>query len=296
MILVTGGTGFIGQELIRHLVERGYQVRILLRPSYQSPRLPRGVAVEAVVCSLKDERGLRAAMKGVDAVFHLAGAEQSGSRADLQAVDIDGSRLVAQAASGAGVERLVYLSHLGADRASAFPVLKVKGIAEHFIMQSGVPYTIFRSAVVFGPGDHFTTALVRLLRMSPFVFLLPGNGATFLQPIWVEDLVTSMILSMDTPDAAGQVFSVGGPEYLSFRKIAEMVAAAVRVRRTILSVPPAYIRILTVWLEHNSRAFPMGIFWSDYLAADRTCDLDTLPRMFGLMPERFSHRLDYLYS
>ena len=296
MILVTGGTGFIGQELIRHLVERGYQVRILLRPSYQSPRLPRGVPVEAVVCSLKDERGLRAAMKGVDAVFHMAGAEQSGSRADLQAVDIDGSRLVAQAAAGAGVERLVYLSHLGADRASAYPVLKVKGIAEHFIMQSGVPYTIFRSAVVFGPGDHFTTALVRLLRMSPFVFLLPGNGATFLQPIWVEDLVTSMILSKDTPDAAGQVFSVGGPEYLSFRKITEMVADAVRVRRTILSIPPAYIRILTVWLEHNSRAFPMGIFWSDYLAADRTCDLDTLPRMFGLMPERFSHRLDYLYS
>jgi NADH dehydrogenase len=296
MILVTGGTGFIGQELIRHLVERGFQVRILLRPSYQSPRLPRGVPVEAVVCSLKDERGLRAAMKGVDAVFHLAGAEQSGSRADLQSVDIDGSRLVSQAAAEAGVERLLYLSHLGADRASAFPVLKVKGIAEHFIMQSGVPYTIFRSAVVFGPGDHFTTALVRLLRMSPFFFLLPGNGATFLQPIWVEDLVTSMILSMDTPDTAGQVFSVGGPEYLPFRKITEIVAEAVRVRRTILSIPPAYLRLITVWLEHNSRGFPMGIFWSDYLAADRTCDLDTLPRVFGLMPERFSHRLDYLYS
>ena len=113
MILVTGGTGFIGQVLIRHLVDRGYQVRILLRPSTHSPNLPRGVAVEAVVCSLKDERGLRAALKGVNAVFHLAGAEQSGSGADLQAVDIDGSRLVSQLSAEAGVDRLIYLSHLG---------------------------------------------------------------------------------------------------------------------------------------------------------------------------------------
>jgi NADH dehydrogenase len=178
MILVTGGTGFIGQELIRHLVERGYQVRILLRPSYQSPRLPRGVPVEAVVCSLKDERGLRAAMKGGRRVSP-AGAEQSGSRADLQAVDIDGSRLVAEAAAGADVERLVYLSHLGADRASAFPVLKVKGIAEHFIMQSGVPTPSFvrRS---FWPRRPLHHRAGLALRMSPFVFLLPGNGATFL--------------------------------------------------------------------------------------------------------------------
>lgn len=294
MILVTGGTGFIGQTLIRHLVNMGYQVRILLRPSTQSPNLPLGVPVEAVVCGLKDERGLRAAMSGVDVVFHLASAERAGSQADLQGVDIEGSRLLSQTAGDAGVSRLMYLSHLGADRASAYPVLKAKGIAERFIIQSGMHYTIMRSAVVFGPDDHFTNDLARLLRMSPGVFMLPGEGATFLQPIWVEDLVTGLILAMEEPNCADQVYSVGGPEFLTFREIAAMVAGAAQIRRIFVPVSPAYLRVLAVWFENSARSFPMGTFWQDYLAADRTADLETLPRLFGLMPERMSRRLDHL--
>jgi len=294
MILVTGGTGFIGQLLVRQLVEMGYQVRTLLRPSNTSPRLPLGVPVEVVVCGLKDERGLRAAMRDVEVVFHLAGAEGQGSRADLNGVDIDGSKFISQAAAAANVNRLVYLSHLGADRASAYPVLKAKGIAERLILQSQVPSTIFRSAVAYGPGDHFTTSLTKLLRLSPYVFLLPGDGGTHLQPLWVEDLVTAMILSIEDSGMANQTFTVGGPEFLTFRKIAETLAAAARIKRQIISISPAYLRILAVWFEHSWKDFPMSIFWQDYLAADRTCELDTLPRLFGLMPERFARRLDYI--
>jgi uncharacterized protein YbjT (DUF2867 family) len=294
MILVTGGTGFIGQALIRHLVDMGYQVRTLLRPALQSPNLPLGVPVEAVVCSLKDERGLRAAMRGVDVVFHLASAERAGSQADLQGVDIEGSRLLAQTAVDAGVTRFMYISHLGADRASAYPILKAKGIAERYIIQSSVHYTIMRSAVVFGPDDHFTNELARLLRMSPIVFLMPGEGSTFLQPIWVEDLVTGLILAMEAPNCADKVYSIGGPEYLTFRVITEMVAKAAKIRRIFLPISPAYLRMLSIWFENRSGSFPLGTSWQDYLAADRTGDLDTLPRLFGLMPERLSKRLDHL--
>lgn len=294
MILVTGGTGFVGHYLVRHLVGMGYQVRTLLRPSSQSPKLPLGVPVEVVVCGLRDARGLRAAMRGVDVVFHLAGAEGRGSRADLQGVDIEGSRYIAQAAADANVNRLVYLSHIGADRASAYPVLKAKGIAERLILQSQVPCTIFRSAIAYGPGDHFTTAITRLLHISPYVFLLPGDGNTHLQPLWVEDLVTAMILSVEDSGMANQTFSVGGPEFLTFRRISEILAAAAQIRRQIISISPAYMRILAVWFEHSWKDFPLSVFWQDYLAADRTCELDTLPRLFGLMPERFGRRLDYI--
>ena len=294
MILVTGGTGFIGKALIRHLVEMGYQVRLLIRPSRRSPRLPLSVPVEVVICALTDERGLRAAMRGVEAVFHLASAEKDGSRADFQGVDIEGSQVVARAAADARVQRLLYLSHLGADRASAFPILKAKGIAERFLLQSGVPCTIFRSAIVFGEGDRFTTALAQLLRMSPGIFLLPGEGTTFLQPIWVEDLVTALILAMEDPRCAGQTYALGGPEYLTFRQITELVAQAAGVRRWLVPLSPGYLRLLAIWADHLNPSFPMGTFWLDYLAADRTCDLDTLPRVFGLMPERFAHRLDHL--
>ncbi len=103
MILVTGGTGFIGCVLIRQLTEMGKQVRTLIRPSQKTPNLPRGVSMEVAVSSLRDERGLRAAMKGVDVVYHLAGVEGRGSRANLMEVDILGTQAVACAASELGV-------------------------------------------------------------------------------------------------------------------------------------------------------------------------------------------------
>lgn len=78
MILVTGATGFVGRALIRHLADAGYPVRVLLRPSPNSPTLPRGVSMEVAVSSLEDERGLSAAMVGVDAVYHLVGVERRG--------------------------------------------------------------------------------------------------------------------------------------------------------------------------------------------------------------------------
>ena len=294
MILVTGGTGFIGQSLIRHLVEIDRPVRTLLKPSQKSPNLPRGVAVEAAVSSLKDERSLRAAMKDVDVIIHLAGAERLGSRSDLEGVDVEGTRLIAQVAAQAGVKRIFYLSHLGANRASAYPVLKAKGIAENFLIQSGIPYTIFRSAAVFGPGDQFTTSLTRILKISPGIFLMPGKGDSLLQPIWIGDLVFCISLALDDPQSADKIFPVGGGEYFQFREVVEILMKASGTHRRITSLGPAYLRMLTLWMENTFRNFPISLFWLDYLSTDRTCPIDTLPRQFGLIPARFSQMLGYL--
>jgi NADH dehydrogenase len=294
MILVTGGTGFVGRALIRQLVMLGKPVRTLLRPSKETPNLPVGVPVEVVVCSLKDERGLRAAMKGVDVVFHLAGAERLSSKADLQGVDIEGTQMVTQVAVHAGVERFFYLSHLGADRASAYPVLKAKAIAESGIIHSGINYTIFRSAVAYGPGDQFTTSLARLLKMSPGIFLMPGDGSVMLQPIWVEDLVSCLTLALEDEKTAGQIFQIGGVDYLSFRQIATEISQTIGVRRQFVPLTPSYLRLLALWIEQTYPQFPVSIYWLDYLAADRTCAIDNLPRLFGLMPARFSQQLEYL--
>ncbi len=244
--------------------------------------------------SLKDERGLRAALKDVDTVVHLAGGERHGSRSDLEAVDVEGSKVLAQACKQAGVRRIIYLSHLGADRASAYPVFKAKAIAEHFLMDSGVDTTVVRSAVVFGPHDQFTTSFLRLLRLSPFVFFVPGDGHSLLQPIWVEDLTTCLQMVVDDDKTANQVISVGGGEYLTFREVLEDVMAVSRIRRRITSISPVTLRGLSVWFEQGLPWFPISIFWLDYLATDRTTALDTLPRRFGLIPARFRQQIDYL--
>jgi NADH dehydrogenase len=296
VILVTGGTGFIGRSLIRQLTEAGYPVRLLIRPSPRSPNLPRGVPVEVALTTLNDERSLRAAMAGVDTVYHLAGVERRGAYADLMAVDIQGTQAVVNAAKDAGVGRFFFLSHLGADRASAYPVFKAKAIAEEFVRRGGVDYTILRTALVFGPNDGFTTGLAQLLQALPFFFLVPGEGDTLLQPLWVEDLATALLWALDDEATRNQVYSLGGPEYLTFNDVLYLVMEKLRLHRTPVYLKPPYLRGITVLLETLFPSLPVSVYWLDYLAANRTCSLDTLPRFFNLMPARMSHRLDYLHG
>ena len=199
--------------------------------------------------SLTDERGLRAAMVGVDTVYHLASGEWRGPKASLMQIDIQGTRAVVDAARDAGVQRIFYLSHLGADRASAYSVLKAKGIAEEFIRRSGIDYTIIRSAIVYGPGDGFTSGIARILGGLPWIFLMPGDGKVQLQPLWIEDLVTGLSWAIDDPDTHNRTIEIGGPEYLTFRQIVDEVMLQTGQRRMIVNISPAYLRLITVFFE-----------------------------------------------
>jgi uncharacterized protein YbjT (DUF2867 family) len=294
MIFITGGTGFIGRVLTRQLVAAGHKVRLLLQPSPRSPRIPTGVPVEVAVTSLNDVQGLRAALRGTDTIIHLAGGEGQGGRGNLQSIDIDGTRNLTKAATDAHINRFFYLSHLDADRAAGFPVLKAKGIAEEFIRRSGIPYTILRASTLFGPGDEFTTGLAMLLTIAPGIFPLPSKGESLLQPLWVEDFATCLLWSLNNPDTAGKTYDLGGTEAFSLQRIVEMVMEASGKRRILVHWPMQSMRAFTIIFESIFPRFPASIFWLDYLAVDRICALDSIPRDFGLMPARFASRLGYL--
>ena len=294
MILITGGTGFIGNLLIRHLSSLGYPIKLLIRPSKTTPNLPKGLPLDVAVAGFNDEKGLRAAMKDVDIIYHLAGAETQGRLAQLTEVDIQGTQALVRAAAQARISRFFYLSHLGADRASAFPLFKAKAIAEHHIMNSGIPYTIFRSGMVYGEGDHFTTSLAVLMKMSPFFVLLPNEGASLLQPIWIEDLVTVLAWSLDMPETLNQTVEIGGPEYLSLKQICSLILDAIQIKRHFINSSPLFLNVLTELMEMVKPNFPTTVFWMDYLAGNRTTNVDVLPRMFNLLPAKMSQRLGYL--
>jgi len=294
MILVTGGTGFIGNVLIRHLSNLGHPVKLLLQPSKDNPNLPKGVPSEVAVTSLNDVKGLRAALKDVDIVYHLASAESYGREAQLTDVDIQGTARLLAAASQSTINRFYYLSHLGADRASAYPLLKAKAIAEQQIKSSGIPYTIFRSAVAFGEHDHFSNNLAFLLKISPYLVMLPDNGSSLLQPIWVEDLARVLTWSLEMPITKNQTIPLGGAEYLSFRDICVMIMEKLKIKRHFVNANPSLLHLLTELLEIVVPKFPTTVFWLDYLATNRTTNLDVLLRMFDLIPARMSHQIDYL--
>ena len=294
MILITGATGFIGRTLVRQLSSIGFPLRALIRPSPRTPRLPKGVPVEVAVVSLADKRGLRAALRDVDTVIHLASAENQGSRGSLLATDIQGTENLVEAASDAGVDRIVYLSHIGAARASGYPAFKAKGIAEEHIRNGKVPYTILRSSLVYGPEDHFTNNLSRLIRSSLGVFPIPAGGRTVVQPVWVEDLITCLLWSLEREDTLNQVYELGGSEFFTLQQIVETIMETTHRNRYLVPLSPITLRAFTVFLEGVVPNFPISSFWLDYFAVNRTCAVDSMPRVFGLMPARFTYRLGYL--
>jgi len=294
MLLVTGGTNFIGRAVLRNLSAYGYSIRTLLEPAIESPLLPTGVSVDVALSSLDDERGIRAAMVDVSAVIHLAGTGLGHTFDDPEIVDAEGTRVLVKAAEEAGVERFIYQSMLGADPASAYPQIRAKAIAENHIRNSSLPFTILRSAVLFGPDDNLTTSLAMVMAGSPLFFPIPGDGSTVMQPLWVEDLATCIGWSLDEEETKGGTFELGGPEYFTLRQIVTMVMQAASITRILIPTRPPYLRGVSWLMERTLRYSPVSTNFLDYLAVNRTTDLDTLPRLFGLSPTRMEERLGHL--
>jgi len=294
MLLLTGGTGFIGRALLQQLESMGVEVRSLIRPAQRTPSFRQGIPHNVVLCSLRDLRGLRAALTGVHTVIHLAGSERLGTRGYLPEDEIEGTRNLAQAASESGIQRFVFVSHLGANLTSAYTVLRTKAIEEEHIRKSGVPFTIIRPSLIYGAEDHFTTSIAKMLSLAPIIFPLPGSGDTLIQPLWVKDFVTAISWTIDDLGTLGQTYDVGGPEFLTYKQVVQMVMEVVKLHRILVDFRPPYLRAGVWLLERFFREPPMTTFWLDYMAVNRTTDLGSVPRAFGLQPARMESSLDYL--
>jgi NADH dehydrogenase len=114
------------------------------------------------------------------------------------------------------------------------------------------------------------------------------------QPLWVEDAVTCLIWALDNPETVNRTYEIGGSETISLRQVIGLVMEITHQPRLLVNWPTQSMRALTILMEFVYPRFPASIFWMDYLAVNRTCPVDTIPRVFGLMPARFASRLDYL--
>ena len=294
VILVTGASGFVGTTVVPALLDAGHAVRCLVRAYAPEVVSIDELPVELAASALDDPRGLRASLVGVDTVLHLASAQRRGGWDDLMRVDYAGTRQLLAAAADIGLRRFVYLSHLGAARASAFPVLRVKGIIEHFVRKSGIPYTIMRCGAVFGPKDSFTNALAVAMRLSPFVFPRPGSGRARLQPLWIGDLAECICQVVADTRFAGETISIGGPEFMVVDELLQAIMKAAGISRALVSVPLPVMNFIASLL---ARLFPASLLatnWLDFISRDSTCEINGVHRYFGLRPARFGETMGHL--
>jgi NADH dehydrogenase len=209
-VLVTGGTGVVGEAAVRALLARGHQVRLLARHAHDEARVwPQGV--EARDGDVTDAASLRGAADGCDAVLHVVGVvDEDPPRVTFQGVNVDGTRHVRDEAARAGVPHLVYVSSLGADRgASAYHRSKHAG--EAITREFGGRWVIVRPGNVYGPGDEMISLLLRMVRTLPAVPVLAGGDQAF-DPVWTDDVGEALAIACERDDLAGRALDVAGTD------------------------------------------------------------------------------------
>lgn len=290
MILVTGGTGFIGRHLVQRLLDEGHPVRLLL-PEQKQKKLPWAQPVEIVTGRLDDEEAVYRAASGAHVIFHLENAQWWGRVRNLERVEVVGTRNLTTIARSARVGRIITLSHLGASPASAYTLMRIKGQVEEIIRNSGLAYTIIRSGVVYGQDDAFINHIGMMLATNPLFFIMPGRGEVVLHPVFIDDLVHMLVNALSALDTVDATVDVGGAEYTTFYDLIRTVMRVTRQPRVILPVPPYVMRWTT---GIYSRVLPRSLItpqWLDLLATNRTARLGNAYDYFGVRPRRFEDTL-----
>lgn len=217
-ILVTGGTGVIGEGVIPELLQQGHAVRLLSRHANDDAKQWEGV--EPFRGNVADPASLRGAALGCDAVLHIAGiAKENPPKLTFESVNVDGTRNMLEEARRAGVKAFIYVSSLGADIGeSAYHQSKLA--AEELVRKSPVPWTIVRPGNVYGPGDEVISMMLKLVRALPAVPVIDDGNQEF-QPIWYEDLAKMLVAAVMRDDVRGQVLEAAGNEITTMNDLLE---------------------------------------------------------------------------
>ncbi len=230
-VLVTGATGFIGGRLVERLVlEQGAEVRALVRNLAGAGRLAR-FPLTVIHGDVTDPADLKGAIQGCAVVFHCAYGT-SGSQKHRAWVNTEGTRQVLAAARAVGVGRIVHLSTLmvygrtadgdldeTAPRrrfGNAYSDSKLE--AERIALSAGLPVTALQPTAVYGPyGGVWTEAVLRTLKAGRQILVDGGRGLA--NAVYVDDLVSAMLLAAVKEEAVGEAFLISGEEPVTWKEL-----------------------------------------------------------------------------
>ena len=251
VVTLFGGAGFIGRHLVRRLTRQGFIVRVATRHPDRAQFLrPLGDVGQVVplAASVTHAASVRAAVAGASHVVNLVGILYEKGAASFEAVHHAGARAVAEAATAAGVERLVQVSAIGADTTSSSAYARSKAEGEAAARAAFPSVTILRPSIVFGPEDDFFNRFAVMARLSP-VLPLVGGGHSKFQPVYVGDVAEAIERGLTDPATQGKTYELGGPRVYSFRELMELLLKEIHRHRPLVTLPTGIARLQARFLE-----------------------------------------------
>ncbi|MEV0522782.1 SDR family oxidoreductase [Streptomyces sp. NPDC050439] len=236
--LVTGATGYIGGRLVPELLDAGHQVRCMARSPGKLRDYPWAGRAEVVRGDASDAESVGDAMRDIDVAYYLIHALGTGS--GFEKTDRKAARIFAEQARAAGVRRIVYLGGLTPEdipEKDLSPHLRSRAEVGRILLESGVPATVLRAAVIIGSGSASFEMLRYLTERLP-VMVTPSWVSTKIQPIAVRDVLRYLVGSATMPDDVSRTFDIGGPDVVTYRDMMSRYAVVAKLpHRLILPVP-----------------------------------------------------------
>jgi uncharacterized protein YbjT (DUF2867 family) len=242
--LVTGATGYIGGRLVPELLDAGFDVRCMSRSPERLRDYPWVSRVERVRADATDPDAARRALDGVDVAYYLIHALGTGR--SFEELDRQAAQTFASAA--ANVRRIIYLGGLAPDDGRLSPHLRSRGEVGQILLDSPVPATVLRAAVILGSGSASFEMLRYLTERLP-VMVTPRWVRSRIQPIAIRDVLRYLVGSASMPADVNRSFDIGGPDVLTYADMMRRYAVVAGLpSRLIIPVPPLTPRLSSLWV------------------------------------------------
>lgn len=253
-VLVAGGTGYIGVPVVRTIITHGHQVRVLSRQRPPAELSALGVEWMPGDIVRTSQTDLVKTFETCDAAVNLVGIirEDVPTGRTMSAVHHLGSENFVRAAKAHGaLQHYLHMSALGSRPHAVSKYHRSKWEGERAVVESGLPFTIFRPSVVFGmggPGPNFLRQLADLVQSVPIVPII-GGGDSKLQPVSVQTVAEAFATSLDDTNAVGQTYDLAGPDVLSYQDILTRVAESLSKPLRTIHIPLVAMKTIAARLE-----------------------------------------------
>ncbi len=291
-VFLTGGTGFVGSEVLLQLVAAGHVVRALVREGSES-KLAVTEGVEVRLGDVTDAASLVGAMEGCDAVVHLVGIIREFPRRGItfKKIHVEATGNMLEAATRQGVQRYLHMSANGTRENGIAAYHRTKWQAEELVRKTALDWTIFRPSIIFGSGSEFVKMLAELIRRIPAVPVI-GDGQYHMQPVALEQVAASFVKALEIPASIGATYTLGGGASYSYDEILDITARSIGKGKVTKLHQPLFMIKPIIKVMQGSEYFPISSDQLTMLIEGNVCDSAEWAQVFDLKPLSYAEGID----